>query len=58
MDRNGPKRTFVDTEIDRLGNWARKWGMRFQPVKSRTVYTVYCVRGQMQHDAADKQTFK
>ena len=19
--------------IDRLGNWARKWGMRFQPVK-------------------------
>ena len=20
-------------DIDRLGNWARKWGMRFQPVK-------------------------
>ena len=20
-------------DIDRLGSWARKWGMRFQPVK-------------------------
>ena len=23
----------LQREIDRLGNWARKWGMRFQPVK-------------------------
>ena len=23
----------VQRDIDRLGNWARKWGMRFQPVK-------------------------
>ena len=32
----------LQRDIDRLGNWARKWGMRFQQV---------C---QMQHDAADK----
>ena len=23
----------LQRDIDRLGNWARKWGMRFQPVK-------------------------
>ena len=23
----------LQKDIDRLGNWARKWGMRFQPVK-------------------------
>ena len=23
----------LQMDIDRLGNWARKWGMRFQPVK-------------------------
>ena len=23
----------IQRDIDRLGNWARKWGMRFQPVK-------------------------
>ena len=23
----------LQTDIDRLGSWARKWGMRFQPVK-------------------------
>ena len=23
----------LQRNIDRLGNWARKWGMRFQPVK-------------------------
>ena len=28
-------------DVDRLGSWARKWGMRFQPVK---------------YDAADKKT--
>ena len=36
----------LQRDIDRLGNWARKWGMRFQPVKF------------MQHDAADKKTFE
>ena len=24
---------YFQRDIDRLGNWARKWGMRFQPVK-------------------------
>ena len=23
----------LQKDIDRLGSWARKWGMRFQPVK-------------------------
>ena len=23
----------LQADIDRLGSWARKWGMRFQPVK-------------------------
>ena len=23
----------LQSDTDRLGNWARKWGMRFQPVK-------------------------
>ena len=23
----------LQMDIDRLGSWARKWGMRFQPVK-------------------------
>ena len=23
----------LQSDIDRLGSWARKWGMRFQPVK-------------------------
>ena len=23
----------LQKDIDRLGNWAREWGMRFQPVK-------------------------
>ena len=23
----------LQMDIDRLGNWARKWGMRFQPVE-------------------------
>ena len=23
----------LQRDIDRLGNWARKWGLRFQPVK-------------------------
>ena len=23
----------LQRDIDQLGNWARKWGMRFQPVK-------------------------
>ncbi|MEW8544545.1 MAG: hypothetical protein AB2693_13535, partial [Candidatus Thiodiazotropha sp.] len=23
----------LQEDIDRLGNWARSWGMRFQPVK-------------------------
>ena len=23
----------LQREVDRLGNWARKWGMRVQPVK-------------------------
>ena len=23
----------LQEDIDRLGSWARKWGMRFQPVK-------------------------
>ena len=23
----------LQEDIDRLGRWARKWGMRFQPVK-------------------------
>ena len=23
----------LQRDIDRLGNWAREWGMRFQPVK-------------------------
>ena len=32
----------LQRDIDRLGIWARKLGMRFQPVK-------------MQHDAADKK---
>ena len=35
-------RTVEDTlklqkDIDLLGSWARKWGMRFQPVKCNTV---------------------
>ena len=38
----------LQRDIDRLGNWARKWGMRFQPVTT-------C---QIQHDAADKKTFE
>ena len=25
--------TVIQKDIDRLGSWARKWGMRFQPVK-------------------------
>ena len=25
----------LQRDIDRLGNWARKWGMRFQPVKCK-----------------------
>ena len=25
----------LQMDIDRLGNWARKWGMRFQPVKCK-----------------------
>ena len=27
----------LQRDIDRLGNWARKWGMRFQPVKCNTM---------------------
>ena len=27
----------LQRDIDRLGNWARKWGMRFQPVKCNMV---------------------
>ena len=27
----------IQTDIDRLGSWARKWGMRFQPVKCNMV---------------------
>ena len=27
----------LQKDIDRLGNWARKWGMRFQPVKCNMV---------------------
>ena len=33
----------LQRDIDRLGSWARKWGMRFQPVKCN-----------MQHDTTDK----
>ena len=25
----------LQRDIDQLGNWARKWGMRFQPVKCK-----------------------
>ena len=35
----------LQRDIDRLGNWARKWDMRFQPVKCSI-------------DAADKKTDK
>jgi hypothetical protein len=24
----------LQNDIDKLGSWARKWGMRFQPIKS------------------------
>ena len=27
----------LQRDIDRLGSWARKWGMRFQPVKCNTM---------------------
>ena len=27
----------LQRDIDRLGNWARKWGMRFQPVKCNMI---------------------
>ena len=27
----------LQRDIDRLGRWARKWGMRFQPVKCNTM---------------------
>ena len=27
----------LQRDIDRLGNWARKWGMRFKPVKCSTM---------------------
>ena len=27
----------LQRDIDQLGNWARKWGMRFQPVKCNMV---------------------
>ena len=27
------KKGDIQRDIDRLGNWAREWGMRFKPVK-------------------------
>ena len=27
----------LQRDIDRLGSWARKWGMRFQPVKCNMI---------------------
>ena len=27
----------LQADIDRLGSWARKWGMRFQPVKCNII---------------------
>ena len=31
--KNEEKTLKLQTDIDRLGSWARKWGMRFHPVK-------------------------
>ena len=30
----------LQSDIDRLGSWARKWGMRFQPVKCNIIYNI------------------
>ena len=30
----------LQRDIDRLGSWARKWGMRFQPVKCNTMQLI------------------
>ena len=31
----------LQRDIDRLGSWARKWGMRFQPVKCNMMQLTY-----------------
>ena len=35
--RNDGDRVRLQEDIDKLGSWARKWGMRFQPVKCNTM---------------------
>ena len=43
--------TKLQRDIDRLGSWARNWGMRFQPVKCNMMQLT-------RNDAADKKRIK
>ena len=36
--KNGENTLKLQRDIDRLGSWARKWGMRFQPVKCNMMH--------------------
>ena len=38
----------LQRDIDRLGNWARKWGMRFQPVKCNMMQLTRKLRNKIQ----------